>query len=76
MDLLEYCLTPRTRNEILKDHLKIYINNKNFKRNIQPFIQLSWIDFTIPDKPTSQKQAYYTTIKGKLLLLIMNKKDD
>ena len=73
VDLLEYCLTPRTRREILKDHLKIYINNANFKRNIQPFIHLSWIYLTIPDKPTSKNQAYYTTTKGKILLLLMNK---
>jgi hypothetical protein len=29
---------------------------------------MGWMAMTLPDKPTSPNQQYYTTLKGRLLL--------
>ena len=41
-------------------------DRKNFRTSyLQPAINESYIALTIPDKPTSSKQKYYLTEKGK-----------
>jgi ATP-dependent DNA helicase RecG len=35
---------------------------------IKPLIDEGWIEMTIPDKPTSSKQKYRITEKGRQLL--------
>jgi len=35
---------------------------------IKPLIDAGWIEMTIPDKPTSSKQKYRITEKGRQLL--------
>ncbi len=71
-----YCLKPKKRSDILRNVMGLRNHPKNYSEHLKPLVDLKWLSFTIPDKLTSQKQAYYTTIKGKLLLLIMNKKND
>ncbi|KAF5050866.1 hypothetical protein DSECCO2_425080 [anaerobic digester metagenome] len=57
--LLEYCKIPRTRSEIQK-YLK-FKNRDHFRKNIlNPLIKDGLIKLTIPDKPTSPKQKYYS----------------
>ncbi|WP_048103002.1 Fic family protein [Methanosarcina barkeri] len=61
--LLKYCIEPRSREEIqnfmgLKDrkHLRLEILN--------PLIQEGKLLLTIPEKPTSPNQKYYSKSKG------------
>ena len=56
---LMYCNTPKTREELFK-HIEIYNNNRNFSEYIKPVIELDWLQYTIPDKPTSKNQKYIT----------------
>ncbi|MBW8330426.1 MAG: KTSC domain-containing protein [Prolixibacteraceae bacterium] len=56
---LMYCNTPKTREEIFK-HIEIYNNSRNFSEYIKPVIELHWLQYTIPDKPTSKNQKYIT----------------
>jgi ATP-dependent DNA helicase RecG len=64
---LLFCYSPRTRKEILE---RMGIGNyyKNYKSHIFPLIQLEYLALTIPEKPNSRLQRYYTTVKGKRLL--------
>ncbi|WP_048049169.1 Fic family protein, partial [Methanosarcina mazei] len=60
--LLEYCIEPRSREEIqefmgLKDR-------KHFRLEIlNPLIQEGKLFLTIPDKPNSPNQKYYSHLK-------------
>lgn len=57
--LLEYCKIPRTRSEIQK-YLK-FNNRDHFRKNIlNPLIKGGLLKLTIPDKPTSPKQKYFS----------------
>lgn len=67
LQTLSFCRTPRSRKEILN---KIGIANyyKNYKNHILPLIEVEYLALTIPDKPNSSVQKYYTTENGKELL--------
>lgn len=56
---LMYCNTPKSREEIFK-HIEIYNNSRNFTEYIKPIIEPDWLQYTIPDKPTSKNQQYIT----------------
>ena len=57
--LLEYCKEPRSREEI-KDFLKIKTWNYIMKRWINPLLKEGKLQLTIPEKPRSRQQKYYT----------------
>lgn len=58
-EILKFCKTARSRSEI-QDFLKI--KSKRYLRTeiLSPLIKGSLLKLTIPDKPTSPKQKYYT----------------
>lgn len=66
--VLKYCQIPRSRKDILA---KLgYVNHTlNFRKHLQPIIDDGLISRTLPEKPTSSKQRYLITEKGKSLLL-------
>ena len=64
LNILLYCITPKTRNEIFK-HLGISNQSKNYNRYLFPLIENGMIQLSIPDKPKSQFQKYQTTESGK-----------
>jgi ATP-dependent DNA helicase RecG len=68
--ILLYCRTTRTRKEILKK-IKLVSNVKNFNTYVAPLLQLDWVEMTIPDKPSSPKQRYRTTLKGMIVTELM-----
>ena len=35
---------------------------------LKPLLEVGWLEMTIPDKPTSSKQKYRLTTKGRDLL--------
>jgi ATP-dependent DNA helicase RecG len=65
--VLELGKIPRERDFILKS-LGVTNHRKNYESYMLPLVQKAWITMTIPDKPTSPKQQYLTTLKGRLVL--------
>jgi len=67
VEILRKCLTASSIPELMliaqrKDRTK-------FRHQVlQPLLDAGWLTMTIPDKPTSSKQRYQTTDKGRLLL--------
>lgn len=68
LEVLLYCITPRTRDEIFK-HIKKYNNSRNFNNYIQPIVEVGWLMLAIPDKPTSKNQKYVTSDVAKRLVI-------
>lgn len=69
--VLSYCQEPKSNDEIF-EKIELYKNTKNFKNHIKPLIEAGWLNFTLPDKPTSKNQKYFTTDLGKKLLEIVS----
>ena len=57
--LLDYCAEPRTREE-MQDYCGIKTREYFRKKILVPMIQQEKVLLTIPDKPKSPKQKYYT----------------
>lgn len=63
-DLLSIMSGVHSRLE-LQSSLQL-LDRENFRVNyLQPAIAAAYIALTLPDKPTSSKQQYYLTDKGK-----------
>jgi ATP-dependent DNA helicase RecG len=64
MRTLLFCYTRRSRQAILE---RIGLANlyKNHKNHVVPLIQEGLLALSIPEKPNSPLQTYYTTQKGK-----------
>lgn len=58
-DLLVFCRTPRNRKEICK-YLELTSSAYAMKKHVQPLIDAGAIHMTIPEKPKSAKQMYYS----------------
>lgn len=65
--VLEVCLNPQGSREILK-MIEVTYHPDAVKLYIRDLIELGYLYLTIPEKPTSPKQRYYTTDLGKNLL--------
>lgn len=58
-NLLEFCIVPKTRNEI-QEFMNLG-NRGHFRKNIlNPMIKGGLLKLTVPDKPTSPNQRYYS----------------
>jgi len=57
--LLEFCKVPRTRNEMQK-FLNLHHREYFRTKILNPLIKGGLLKLTIPDKPTSPKQKYYS----------------
>lgn len=69
--VLQYCKKPKSSDEIFEE-LGLYKNTKNHNHHIKPLIEIDWLNLTLPNKPTSKNQQYYTTDLGKKLLEIIS----
>lgn len=67
ISLLNFCLKPMFRIEMFNS-INLANHPTNFKQYIQPLVAINWLTMTIPHKPTSPKQQYLTTLKGRLIL--------
>lgn len=67
-ELLSYCATERSIVEI-SDLMGLSDRTKFRRKYINPLLNEGFLSMTIPDKPSSPLQKYYTTEKGKLSLL-------
>ncbi|MDT0650831.1 KTSC domain-containing protein [Autumnicola edwardsiae] len=71
LKVLNYCEKPQNRLSIL-ENLDLYNNSRNFDTYIKPLLEVDWLKQTLPDKPTSKNQKYYTTDLGKKVLAIFS----
>jgi len=71
LKVLSYCEPPQSRLAIL-EMLVLYNNSRNFDNYIKPLLEMGWLQQTIPDKPRSKNQKYYTTELGKKLLAVIS----
>jgi ATP-dependent DNA helicase RecG len=67
--ILNYCIEPKSNDEIFEE-IGLYKNTKNHIHHIKPLLEIGWLQQTIPDKPRSKNQKYYTTELGKKLCAI------
>lgn len=58
-NLILFCQTPRTRKEIC-DYLGLSSVTYAIQRHIMPLVEKGFIHLSIPEKPSSQKQLYYS----------------
>jgi ATP-dependent DNA helicase RecG len=70
--LLEFCLRPKTRKEILEEALGVSNQTKNFRTNVLLLLEYGLLKRTQPDKPQSKNQKYITTHDGEKLLRLLN----
>lgn len=69
--VLNYCIEPKSNDEIF-EKIELYKNTKNHKHHIKPLLEIGWLQQSIPDKPRSKNQKYFTTDLGKKLLAILS----
>jgi Fic family protein len=48
-------------------------DSRSYKRNIEPLLEMGFIEMTVPDKPNSRLQKYRLTLDGKNLTKEQNK---
>ena len=65
--ILKACTKPKRRTEIFK-LLGLANKYNNYERHVLPLVEQGLLAMTIPDKPKSSDQKYYTTEEGKGLL--------
>ena len=70
--ILQFCLTPRSRFSIFS-HLGMSNYSKNWNKHLKPLILKGLITMTLPDKPKSKKQKYQITEAGKKCSKIQTK---
>lgn len=58
-NLVLFCRTPRTRKEIC-DYLGLTSTTYAIQKHIMPLVEAGQIKMSIPDKPKSPKQLYYS----------------
>ena len=75
IEVLNYCMEPKSNDEIF-EKITLYKNTKNYNHHIKPLIEVGWLNLTLPNKPTSKNQQYYTTELGKKLLLLISEEQE
>ncbi|MDD4971056.1 MAG: putative DNA binding domain-containing protein [Paludibacter sp.] len=65
--ILFYCIKAANPEELLR--VANLSSRPTLRRDyITPFIKAGWIEYTLPDTPTSTKQKYQLSFKGKAIL--------
>ncbi|MFZ3103424.1 MAG: hypothetical protein WA096_01765 [Smithella sp.] len=65
---------PLSRNN-LQETTGLYDREHFVREHFKPLLAAGLIKMTLPDKPTSSKQKYRLTVKGKKLLERLSPKD-
>jgi predicted transcriptional regulator len=68
LEIIKFCYSPKTRKEILDEHLGLTNHTTNYKKYIEPLLDLNLLSKTIPNKSNSPFQKYLTTEKGRKLI--------
>jgi ATP-dependent DNA helicase RecG len=72
LKVLAMAKNPQVR-EALLTQIGLTNQRKNYESHMLPLVEKNWLSMTIPNKPTSPKQKYLTTLKGRLVLEILKK---
>jgi hypothetical protein len=68
--ILKYTNSPQSNKDIQENALGLRTHTDNFKNHIEPLLKNGFIRRTIPNKPTSKLQKYYTTERGRVVIYI------
>lgn len=60
--------------EMLLASIKLQKQRKSYNEYVKPLVDIGWLSMTLPEKPTSPKQQYITTLKGRIILKLLNLK--
>lgn len=67
VEILRNCMTDKGISELMA--IAGRTNRTKFRDQVlKPFLEVGWLEMTIPDKPRSSKQKYRLTVKGRELL--------
>jgi ATP-dependent DNA helicase RecG len=67
LEILVFCKEIRSRQEIM-DRLKISNHTRNFNKYLKELVESGFLSMTIPDKPNSPKQRYFSTQKAAMYI--------
>lgn len=70
LDILKFALNAKSNKEIQEEVLKLKTHTDNFKNHIEPLLVKGFLRRTLPNKPTSKYQKYYTTKRGEAVIYI------
>ena len=70
LQILKFASIPSSNKEIQEECLKLKTHTDNFKNHIEPLLLKGFIRRTIPNKPTSKLQKYFTTERGRTIVYI------
>jgi ATP-dependent DNA helicase RecG len=70
LDILKFALNVKSNKEIQEEALKLKTHTDNFKNHIEPLLVKGFLRRTLPNKPTSKYQKYYTTKRGEAVIYI------
>lgn len=70
--VLRACTTPKSRKRVLELTLNLTNQLKNFNRYMDPLLTARLLARTVPDRPNSSQQKYYTTERGQLVLRLLD----
>ncbi|MCC6702932.1 MAG: putative DNA binding domain-containing protein [Fluviicola sp.] len=73
LKVLSFAKVPKSNKEIQEEALGLKTHNDNFKNHIEPLLNKGFIRRTIPNKPTSKLQKYFTTERGRVVIYIREK---
>lgn len=70
--VLRFAIEPKPNKEIIEEALDLTNHHKHYKKYIDPLVKQKLIRRTIPSKPTSRLQKYFTTEAGRIVLFIID----
>ncbi|MCZ2477681.1 transcriptional regulator [Aquirufa antheringensis] len=73
LKILKFTNSPKSNKEIQENSLGLKPHTDNFKNHIEPLLEKGFIGRTIPNKPTSKLQKYFTTERGRVVIYIREK---
>lgn len=74
IEILRFSSKPRSNKEIQENCLGLKIHTDNFKRYIDPLLNIKVLNKTLANVPNSPLQKYFTTEIGFIALLIIDDK--
>jgi len=76
LEVLRFSAKPKTNKEIQEDCLGLKRHNDNFRRYIEPLLNLKLLNRTLPSVPNSPLQKYFTTSISQMILLTIDFKSN
>ena len=74
LKILAFTQSPKSNKEIQEDCLGLKKHNDNFKKHIEPLLEMKAITRTLPKVPNSPLQKYFTKPAGSVMKYIIDNK--